>query len=362
MLFAFSRVLAALCVTGALSLLARPKLRAAEQVTLRDGWMVQSSAKVQGGGDTVSVEGFDTTGWYGTSAPKTVFAVLVENGVYKEPYYGMNLRSVPGVEYPVGGQFANLDMPRNSPYAVPWWYRKEFEVPRQFKGRTVWMTFAGINYRAEIWINGKKVAGPDQVVGAFRRYEFDVTSFVQEGAKNVVAIAVSAAKAGELGITFVDWNPTPPDKDMGLWQEVVLSESGPVAVRHAFVGTKLDLPGAARAQLTVRAQLQNVSSAAVKGTIRGKIAGGARAIEFTEPVELAAKESREIVISPDTVPALVVDRPRLWWPFAMGEPYLYHLSLEFHPEKGGISDSDAIAFGIVETTAELTGEGNRLFR
>lgn len=339
-----------------------PVIHGAEQITLHDGWEVQTSSKVSGNGDKVSVEGFDTKGWYKTSAPKTVFAVLVENGVYRDPYFGMNLRSVPGIEYPIGGQFANLDMPANSPYAVPWWYRKEFEVPKQFKGHTVWMAFAGINYRAEVWINGKKVAGADQVVGAFRRYEFDVTDFIQAGRKNVVALSISAPKAGELGITFVDWNPAPPDKDMGLWQEVVLSESGPVSLRHAFVDTDLDLPGVETAHLTVRAQLQNSSNEVVKGTIRGKITGAARAIEFVQPVELAAKESRPIEISSNAAPGLDIEKPRLWWPFQMGEPYLHHLTIEFHLEKGGISDSQSIAFGIVQTTSELTADGYRLFK
>ena len=360
--FVCARVLTAFCATYVYASIFAPEMRGAEQTILRDGWEVQSSAKVEGGGDKVSVDGFDSRGWYKTSAPKTVFAVLVENGVYQDPYYGLNLRSVAGIEYPIGGQFANLDMPANSPYAVPWWYRKEFNVPRQFKGHRVWMAFAGINYRAEIWINGRKVAGSDQVVGAFRRYEFDVSAFVHEGGKNVVALAVSAAKAGELGITFVDWNPTPPDKDMGLWQEVVLRESGPVALRHTLVDTKLDLPSAEHAQLTVRAQLQNTSALEVKGTIRGKITGEAKTMEFTQPVELAAGESREIVISPDTAPALVVDKPRLWWPFQMGEPYLHSLTLEFHQEQGGVSDSQSIAFGIVQTTSELTADGYRLFK
>jgi exo-1,4-beta-D-glucosaminidase len=339
-----------------------PVARGAEEITLRDGWEVQSSAKVNGAGDKVSVEGFSTSGWYKTTAPKTVFAVLVENGVYKDPYFGMNLRSVPGVEYPIGGEFANLEMPGDSPYAVPWWYRKEFEVPKQFKGRIVWMSFRGINYRAEIWINGKKLAAADQVVGAFRRYEFDVTAFVHEGGKNVIALAVSAPKAGELGITFVDWNPTPPDKDMGLWQEVVLSESGPVAVRHAFVNAKLDLPQAENAHLTVRAELQNTSNAAVKGILKGKITGSSKTIEFSEPVELSANEKREIVFSPDTTTALNIEKPRLWWPFQMGEPYLHNLTLEFHLDKAGVSDYQSISFGIVQTDSELTKEGHRLFK
>src|SRR5712692_1642227 len=306
-----------------------PSSRAESEIVMRDGWAVQSSAKVNAGGEVVSIGGYDTAAWYPTSAPKTVFAVLVENGVYKNPYFGMNLRSFPGVAYKIGGQFANEELPADSPYAVPWWYRNEFDVPAADKSKQIWMQFRGINYRAEIWINGKKVAGADQVVGAFRRYHFNVTEFVHPGGKNAVAVSVSAPAAGELGITWVDWNPTPPDKDMGLWQEVVLSASGPVAVRHPFVETKLDLPKAEIAHLTVRAFADNSSPEPVKGTLRGKIAGGGVSIDFSQDVELAANEAKEITISPDTVPSLNLLRPKLWWPYQMGEPFLHKLTLEF---------------------------------
>src|SRR6266436_5351397 len=274
-------LLAALALVARLltaATIAAPVSRADGDITLREGWAVQSSAKVSAGGETVSTFGFDASSWYKTSVPNTVFAVLVENGVHKDPYFGMNLRSVPGVSYAIGSEFANLEMPENSPYAVPWWYRKEFEVSAQFSGRTVWLAFHGINYRANIWINGRKVAGSDQVAGAFRRYEFNVTQFVRAGAKNIVAVEVSAPHANELGITWVDWNPTPPDKDMGLWQEVVLYASGPVALRHAAVETKLDLPATDKAHLTVRAELQNASNAPVKGVLRGTILGAAAPI------------------------------------------------------------------------------------
>jgi exo-1,4-beta-D-glucosaminidase len=342
--------------------IAAPVSRADGEITLREGWTVESSAKVSAGGEAVSTASFDASSWYRTSSPNTVFAVLVENGVYKDPFFGMNLRSVPGVSYAVGSQFANQEMPENSPFARPWWYRKEFEVPAQFSGRTVWMAFRGINYRADIWINGRKVAGSDQVVGAFRRYEFDVTRFVKVGAKNVVAVEVSAPHANELGITWVDWNPTPPDKDMGLWQEVVLSASGPVAVRHAAVETKLDLPATDKAHLTVRAELQNASTTPVKGTLRGKILGAAAPIEFRESIELKAAERRAIAITPDSAASLDVKSPRLWWPYQMGEPYLHKLTIEFVPEKGSPSDKQTIAFGIVETDSELTPDGSRLFK
>src|ERR1700752_3240698 len=106
-------------------------------------------------------------------------------------------------------------MTPDSPFNVPWWYRTEFDVPAQYQGKTIWLAFRGINYRANIWVNGKKLAGSGEIAGAFRRYEFDVTSFVKPGANNAVAVEVSAPHAGDLAITFVDWNPSPPDKDMG---------------------------------------------------------------------------------------------------------------------------------------------------
>ena len=336
---------------------------AAAQTVLREGWKVQSSAQVAASGEKISQPGFATAGWYATSVPQTVFAVLVENGVYKNPYYGTNLRNFPGVEYKIGSQFANQDMPPDGPYAVPWWYRKEFELPAGDAGRQIWMQFRGINYRAEIWINGKKVGGSDEVVGAFRRYEFNVTSFVHPGEKNAVAVAVSAPAAGELGITWVDWNPTPPDKDMGLWQEVVISTSGPVVVRHPFVETKLDLPKAELAHLTVHAYASNSTGTPVKGALRGKITGGGLAIDFSQEVELAANESREIAVSPDTVPGLNLLRPKLWWPYQMGDPFLHKLTLEFLAADGqSVYDSQSINFGIVQTDSEMTPDGYRLLK
>jgi exo-1,4-beta-D-glucosaminidase len=329
---------------------------------LRDGWKVQSSAKISAPPEQVSAVGFSTEGWYSTSAPKTVFAVLVENGVYKNPYFGMNLRSVPGINYKVGGQFANEEVPDDSPYAVPWWYRKEFTVPASDKGKRIWLAFRGINYRADIWINGKKFAGQDTVAGAFRRYEFDVTDFVRVGEKNALAVAVTPPHAAELGITWVDWNPTPPDKDMGLWQEVVLSATGPVTIRHATVETKLDLPSTEAAHLTVRAELTNATTSPVKGTLRGVLHGAAVPVEFSQPVELAASEKKEIVFSPDTAKSLNLSKPKLWWPYQMGKPYLHHLRLEFVESNSAVSDVQEKSVGLVQTDSELTPEGYRLLK
>lgn len=359
---AVSRFLSCLPLILALVALIAPAALADSGTVLRDGWKVQSSAKVSATGDQVSAAGFSTDGWYTTSAPKTVFAVLVENGVYKDPFFGMNLRSIPGVDYKIGGQFANEEMAPNNPYAVPWWYRKEFDAPQSKARLRYSMEFRGINYRANIWINGKKLAGSDQVVGAFRRYQFDVTDFVHPGEKNVVAVEVSAPRSGELGITWVDWNPTPPDKDMGLWQEVVLSASGPVSIHHPFVDSKLDLPVAAVAHLTVRAELVNHDSMAVKGTLHGTILDGGSHIKFSQAIALAPNEKKEIAFTPESNPELNVSQPRLWWPYQIGESFLHRLTLEFSTSTGYLSDSKKISFGIVQTESELTPDGYRLLK
>jgi exo-1,4-beta-D-glucosaminidase len=359
-LFRTSILLAVVLISATFSVASTTRLTG--EVTLSAGWNVQSSVKVSAGGEEVSHIGFSTDGWYKTSAPKTVFAVLVENGVYKDPYFGMNLRNVPGVEYKIGTEFSNQEMPDNSPYNVPWWYRTEFNVPENYKGKTVWLAFRGINYRADIWINGKKIAGSDQVVGAFRRYEFDVTKYVEPGAKNAVAVAVSAPHASELGITFVDWNPTPPDKDMGLWQEVVLFATGPVVIQHPFVETKLDLPSTAVAHLTVRAVLQNTSNAPVKGRLQVGYNDQKDQKYWIQNLQLDAGERREITITPEQQAILNVKNPHLWWPYQMGEPFLYRLNLEYTTEDGKGSDSTSSTFGIVQTESELTPEGGRLLK
>ena len=353
-----ARVLAVLGVLAGSAAISR----ADGEIILQHGWTVQSSSKVNAGGEQISRVGFDTSGWYKASVPNTVFAVLVENGVYQDPYFGMNLRSVPGVAYKIGSQFAKQEMPQDSPYAVPWWYRCDFAVPPNYGGKKVWLAFRGINYRANIWMNGRKLAGSDTVVGAFRRYEFDVTHLTKPGRRSIVALEVSAPRPDELAITFVDWNPMPPDKDMGLWQEVQLSASGPVSLRHAFVETSLDLPAAESAHLTVRADLQNVSDRAVKGWLRGRILGEPAPIEFSAPVELAAGQKSSLAVTPQSSPALNVKNPRLWWPYQMGEPYVHKLSLEFIDRQGRISDSQTMSFGITQTHSEMTPEGNLLFK
>jgi exo-1,4-beta-D-glucosaminidase len=319
------------------------------------GWALQSSAKVREGGETISKTSFRPDTWYPATVPSTVLGVLTADKVYPDPYYGMNLRSIPGTTYPVGTNFSNSETPPDSPFGVSWWYRKEFSPPT---GENVFLHFDGINFRANIWVNGRHIANSRQVAGAYRAYEFDVTDVLVRGKTNALAVEVFPPTPGDLALTWVDWNPMPADKNMGIWRDAYLtSTSGPVALRNPQVITKLDMPSLAAARITVSAELRNLSTSGIKATLAGRI----EKIRFSQEVEMAAGETRLVSFTPDRYRQLVIDKPRLWWPVQMGAQNLYDLRLDASAG-GRTSDEDSVKFGIREITSELTADKHLLFR
>jgi exo-1,4-beta-D-glucosaminidase len=325
---------------------------------LREGWNLQSGCKIAADGAAISSGGFDTKGWYPVAVPSTVLAAQVAAGEFKDPYYSDNLRKIPGTDYPVGAIFAKLPMSADSPYRCGWWYRKQFSIPAEDKGKTLWLRFGGINYRANVWLNGVKIADSSQVAGAYRTYEFDITAHAQPGKANVIAVETFAPTETDLGINWVDWNPCPPDKSMGLWGAVELATSGPVAVRSPLVVTHLNGVGeGASAELTAYAELHNASTRMVKGQIDATIAG----IRLKQAVELQPGEDKTAIFDPQSYPELRLKHPQLWWPYQMGTPHLETATVSF-AEDGKFSDEQSVRFGIREVTSELTDKGFRLFK
>ncbi len=210
---------------------------------LRDGWQIQSSAELKVGGETISTAAFRPDGWHRARVPTTVVAALVADGTLADPHFGMNVRSYPGVSYPIGENFSNLPMPADSPFAVPWWFRKEFTLGATPPAGRVWLRFDGINYAGDIWLNGRRIAQAHDLAGAMRTHELEVTGQVVPNGRNVLAVSVVAPKPDELAITFVDWNPLPPDRLMGLYRDVTVVTSGPVTVRDPLVVTRLEKAG-----------------------------------------------------------------------------------------------------------------------
>lgn len=327
-----------------------------ETLALHSGWTLQTSAKVEAKGEVISSPQFSPQGWHETTVPSTVVAALVKDNTLPDPFFAMNLREFAGVSYGIGKNFSELPMSPDSPYAVSWWYRKAFEIPASFQGKTIWLNFDGINYRANIWLNGKRIASSDEVAGAWRTYEFNVTNDAKVGSENVLAVQVFSPTENNLAITFVDWYPSPPDKSMGLWRAVYLRESGPAVVRYPTVVSKLNSPSNDRATLTVTAQVKNGSGQALKGKLKGRIEN----VTFEQEVELAANESKDVTFTPEKFEQLVFANPRLWWPAQMGTPNLYRLEMEFEAD-GAVSDRTSSEFGIRQITSDFNSIGGRVF-
>src|SRR5216684_4919657 len=314
-----------------------------------------SAKNVNADDSLVSQPSFDASQWYAAQhVPATVLQILQENGVYKNLYYGMNL-AAPG------------DL-----WKQDWWYRTTFSAP---SGREIYsLIFKGINYRADIWLNGHKVANRATVVGMYREFEFNVTEFIVPGGANVLAVKITPEQSLEgengieLGDSWLDWinwkylgyqDPKKhldisfvPDRNAGVWKRVFLSSSGAVTIRNPYVATDLPLPATNPASLTVYCDLSNNTSQPVVGILSGDISRpGKPAIKFQQNVQLSRNQTKEFAFTPSDYAQLVVADPDLWWPYQWGEAKLYHLKLEFKvSDKVGTSDSQAIDFGIRKIT------------
>jgi exo-1,4-beta-D-glucosaminidase len=327
------------------------------KLLLNGEWRIQPSKELREGGEVLSKANFPVHSWYAASVPSTVLAALVKDEVYLDPYFGKNLRSIPGTTYPIGTEaFMLTPMPPESPFRSSWWYRTEFQVPSSFQGKTLWLHFNGVNYRANVWLNGHQIANSREMVGTWRVFEFNVSKSALPGQVNTLAVEVFPPQADDLAITFVDWAPTPPDKCMGIWRDVYLAASGPVALRDPHVVARLDLPAANQAHLAVSSDLRNASASALHGVLKGSIGK----IQFSQAVDLGPHEFKTVTFSPGTYSQLNIANPQLWWPAQLGAQSLYRLELEF-AIGGAVSDQQSIEFGIREVKAEVDAADHLLF-
>jgi exo-1,4-beta-D-glucosaminidase len=351
--------------------------RVPRKLSLREGWAIQSSDKVKEDGGAISSGKFKPNGWYPTSVPSTVLAALCKNGVFPDPYFDENLRKIPGYQDGIW-----YSMPDDSPFRIPYWYRTEFSLPQEYQEKRIWLHFDGINFKANIWLNGKRIADSDSIVGMFRRFAFDVTDNVTAG-KNYLAVQIIApaqsharnSKETDMECTssWDDHCPYPPDGNMGIWRDVYIKATGPVTIKHPNVVTDLDLPSADVAYLKISAAASNAGNEQVTGTLdaiisevdniqQGGTSKGSRyVIAVRETVRLAPSRTKEIEFPLDKFSILSVKNPRLWWPNPLGPQNLYNLRLEFIIDDQ-ISDSTSINFGIRQITTHLDKRGWRVIQ
>ncbi len=304
---------------------------------LKEGWAVESSAKVNATGDNISKKDFDISKWYKTTVPSTVMAALIANGEYTDVFMGDNISRVD-----------------TSRFRTSWWYRTTFNV--EDAGKTTELIFEGINYRANIWLNGSMVASADTLFGGFRIFKINVSEFTVTGV-NVLAAEVFHQKPDEPSIGFVDWAPMSPDRLMGLWRPVKVKTSGETSLDNLFVYSKIDKKEFRSAELFVSAVAVNNTAGKVKCVVKGKIEN----ITFQKKITLEPGERRKIEFTTKDFPQLKIENPRIWWTHDMGSPELYDLNLNIENE-GNVSYSGKTRFGIREVEDYINAGGHRGYK
>ena len=332
-----------LCVLSGV-LVMSANVRAQQSEVAIGGWAMQDVAKVTAPGAEASAAVYKADGWYKATVPGTVLTTLVDNKVYPEPLYGENMRAIP-----------------ESLNKTSYWYRTTFAVPKTYKGKHVWLHFAGVNYSAVVWVNGQKAG---EMRGAFVRGDFDVTAFVKPGKTGVLAVLVSpqphsgephehtvangvGKNGGETAIdgpTFLstigwDWLPAIRDRDTGIWLPVTMSATGPVAVKDTFVQSELAKTNDA-ADLTVATTVHNLTEKPVKGVLVATMTGGDAPVTFQKDVTLEPMSTQDV-----TFDRQHLTNPKLWWPNGYGPQNLYHVTVRFDVGKK-TSDEDTKQFGI----------------
>ena len=318
-------------------------------------WRLQRDSLVEAGGESLSRAGFQDKDWIIATVPGTVLTSYLNVGAIPNPDFGENQLYV-----------------SDSFFYADFWYRNEFGAPPLEKGQRAWLNFCGIDWKAEVYLNGAKLG---RVEGGFMRGRFDVTDHLHSGQKNALAVRVeknatpgsvkqktfesTGRNGGALGAdnpTYHasigwDWISTIRGRNTGIWDDVYLTFTGPVTIEEPLITTTLPLPDMSSADVSIEVKLVNHESRRVKGVLRGKFGE----IAFEEKVRLEPSSSLRVKLDPSTHPKLRLQNPNLWWPCGYGEPNLYDVELWFERRHHKVLDTKKFKVGVRQMTYSEEG-------
>ncbi len=359
-------ILSELEVWGRGGLAARPHPAAAPdsvrpgRLNLAGGaWKLQRGPQVQAEGETLSTAGFKDADWLVATVPGTTLTSYLNLGAIPDPNYGDNQLHV-----------------SDSYFYADFWYRTEFQAPPAQTGSLQWLRLDGINWKAEVFLNGVKLG---RVEGAFTRGRFDVTGKLKAGT-NALAIRViknatpgsckqktlekAAKNGGGLGAdnpTYHasvgwDWISTIRGRNTGVWGEVYVESTGAATLDDPLVTATLPLPDVHHADVTLEVLAVNHTPRPVVGTLHGRFGD----VSFEQRVELAANQRKALKLDPTTHKQLRIAEPKLWWPMGYGDPDLYEVEMRLETH-GGVLDRKGFHAGIRQMTANEDEGALRLF-
>lgn len=358
---------------------------------LRNDWKVISSIHAGRDGSTLSREDVNTSQWKSTSVPATVLSVMVRNGLYPNPYTGINNMKIPDLNDVFNETYDLLQyshIKNRNPWESPYWYRKEFLIPRGYKNKTIWLTLGEINYKAEVWLNGEQLADTSEVVGMERLFKFNITSLANLNAYNTLAIAIyppdhpgkpapppltpladpgTNMADGRISKDYTkwdvlgwDWQPAVRDRDMGITEDVYINATDDIELDNLYVSSDLPLPDTSFADVTISTDIINHSCQLKEGIIRASIISGSDVINVEQSFRAEPDDTIHFLWNKDNMPQLQIENPRLWWPHGYGSPELYTLIISAETNTKDKA-SQKIRFGIREVETFI-GANERVYK
>jgi hypothetical protein len=326
----------------------------------RGRWRLERDTRVTADGSVLATVGYADAEWLPATVPGTVLTSYLNAGAIPDPNFGDN-------QLMISDTFFYADF----------WYRTEF-TPAPADGRRRWLHLDGINWNAEVYLNGSRIG---RINGGFARGRFDITDRLKPGQPNALAIRIEKnaspgsvkektydhpdLNGGGLGAdnpTYHasigwDWIPTIRGRNTGIWNDVYVTDSGPVTLEQPLVRTTLPLPSTEKADVQLGATIRNHDTRAVSGVLKGRFGD----VSVEVPVSLAPGEARAITFGPDRYPQLRLDHPRVWWPNGYGEQPLYDVDLRFETAPGVASDATRFRAGVRQFTHNFDGNTLRMW-
>jgi hypothetical protein len=325
------------------------------------GWQLQRSNLVEGAGEALSKPGYKAADWVVATVPGTALTSYLNVGAIPDPNFSHNQLHI-----------------SDSYFYSDFWYRTEFTAPPVEKNEIAWLNFDGINWKADVYLNGEKLG---RIEGGFLRGRFNVAGKLLPGQPNSIAVKVEknatpgsckqktlenvGKNGGALGAddpTYHgsigwDWIPTIRGRNTGIWGDVYLTVTGAVTIENPFVSTTLPLPDTTKADVNIEVDLANHSERAIGGTLRGRFGS----VAFEQKVTLAASATQTVKLDPSTHPALRLQNPKLWWPVGYGEPHLYEVEIAFETKDRKTSDKKAFKAGVRQFTYSEDNDALKIF-
>ncbi|KAL9318501.1 hypothetical protein ACSQ67_015018 [Phaseolus vulgaris] len=318
------------------------------KVTLHSGWLAARSTEVHFTGTQL------TTTHPPSASAQPVLATLVKNKVVPDPFYGL-------------GNEAIIDIADSGREYYTFWFFTTFQCNQHCD-----LNFRGINYSADVYLNGHKMVLPK---GMFRRHSLDVTNVIHSDGTNLLAVLVhppdhpgrippQGGQGGdhEIGkdvatqyVQGWDWMAPIRDRNTGIWDEVSISITGPVKIIDPHLVSSF-FDNYKRVYLHATTELENRSSWTAECSlsihVTTELEGSIHSLEQLQTQNLSIPPTSRVQY---TFPELFFYKPNLWWPNGMGKQSLYNVIINIDVKGYGESDSWSNHFGFRKIESNIDG-------